>query len=143
MVRNAFAMCLFRSGGPQNQRQLGRYRKQLGGPRGNWDCLRGSWEPGRPSEVTGIASEVAGSLGGPQRQLRASESAGSAFRPSWEALRGDSLRHENFEMNVSRHLILDLIPYPKLPYFSIVRCALAQGMASVHTSLLASNTTPA
>ena len=38
-----------------------------------------------------------------------------------------------------RHLILHLIPHHKLPYFALVTCALAQGMASVHTSLLASN----
>ena len=39
-----------------------------------------------------------------------------------------------------RHLILDLIPHPKLPYFAIATCPLAQGMASVHASLLASDT---
>ena len=38
-----------------------------------------------------------------------------------------------------RHLILDLIPHPKLPYFAIATCPLAQGMASVHASLLASD----
>ena len=35
---------------------------------------------------------------------------------------------------LSRQLILDLIPHPKLPYFAIVTCALAQGMTSVHIS---------
>ena len=37
------------------------------------------------------------------------------------------------------HLISELILPPKLPYFATVTCALAPGMASVHTRLLATN----
>ena len=32
------------------------------------------------------------------------------------------------------------IPHPKLPYFAIATCPLAQGMVYVHASLLASDT---
>ena len=38
------------------------------------------------------------------------------------------------------HLILELLPHPKLPYFTIVTCALAPGVAYIHSSLLASDT---
>ena len=87
LIRNAFAMCLFRSGGPQ--RQLGGSRKQLGGPRGNWEGLRGSWEPGRPSE--------------------AAESPGV----SREAMRGDSLNlFQLFEIRqLNSFLSFSIIPY--------------------------------
>ena len=37
------------------------------------------------------------------------------------------------------HLILDLLLHPKHPHLATVICVLTPGMASVHTSLLASD----
>ena len=41
--------------------------------------------------------------------------------------------------HLSCHLIFELLLHPKHLYFAMVTCALSPGMASVHTSLLASD----